>query len=222
MPFFKKLLPALGCAALSALTTVLILAAMLLNTARRQIEAIPGIVHNELEAARGDVHEAVRTVSVMLDVNIAGATTDLNNTLNRQADAARAVIDAQLNGVRADVNRGVEAAFARVDAQLTKTNDAIAEFASVAAPARAAITKVDSALPFYTDCDAGMCVANVIYGIGKETERTMRSVDKTMTVIAAKSPTVAESIEKGAAAMELRSRQSILRNLFSNLKPASK
>jgi hypothetical protein len=175
------------------------------------MEAIPGLIHKEFEATRADMRNVVRDIGGTVDRNISTATTALNETINRQGDAARGTLDAQLTSV-----------VARVDSQLTATNTAVAEFATVAGAARAAIAKIDSALPFYTDCDAGMCLANVIYGIGRETERTMRSVDKTMGVIAAKSPPVADSIEKSAAAVEQRSRQSVFRNLFFSLKPDHK
>jgi hypothetical protein len=157
-----------------------------------------------------------------IDQSVTSAASVLSDSATAQGDAARNMLDRQLEALRFDANRHIEAAVMRLDNQLSHANATVAEAAAVAVPARAAIAKIDSALPFYTDCDAGMCLANILYGVGKESEKTLRSIDKTMQVIAAKSPPVADSLEKSAAAMEIRSRQSIFRNLFFNLKSPAK
>jgi hypothetical protein len=219
---FTKLLRALACAALTALTVVLLFTAALLNAARKQIEAIPNITRAEFAATRSDLHDAVLAAVAAVDRNVASATSAMNYTMNRQGDAIRKTVDAQADSLRSDTTNHLTTITERLDHQLTRTNDSIAKLASVAEPARGAIAKIDGALPYYTDCDAGMCLANLIYGISRETEKTLRSVERTMEVIAAKSPPVAASLQRSASAVEIRSRQSILRNLFFSLKNEAK
>lgn len=218
MAFLGKLLLALRCAALVALVTVLATAAVLLNTFRRQVEITPEIIRTEVNGLRADVRESIRETNAVLDRNLTIATSGLNGTINNQVDSTRTVMERELDAMRTDLNRQLTDAILRADKQLTSTNESVARLASITTPVRGAAEKIDAALPFYTDCDAGMCLANVIYGIGKNTERTLRAVDRTMEVIASESPAVADSVEKTAAAVELRSRQSVLRNLFFNLK----
>jgi hypothetical protein len=219
LTFLRKLLLSLACVALAAVTAVLIFTAALLNTARQQLDVLPEMAISEMNGIRTDLRAAFAETTAVLDRNLTLTATTLDTTINRQADATRDELQNELKAFRTDANRLLADAVNRADTQLTNTNDSIARIASIADPVRGAAEKITIALPFYTDCDAGMCLANVIYGIGKNTERTLRAVDKTMEVIAATSPAVAGSVERSASAVEMRSRQSILRNLFFSLNP---
>ncbi len=207
MQFHKTPITIAAAAALVSVSYTFIEAAAFLRSLRRQADALPVVVTGQLNALRADVRTTVKEVVAPVSANVAG-----------ELAATRTDLVAQAAGLRADANSRLNDATVRIDAQLTRTNDTIAQIGAAAVPLRSAAAKIDSALPFYTDCDAGMCLANVIYGIAKSSEQTLRSVDRTMQTIAATTPPVAASVQKTASAVEKRSRQSILRNLFRGIK----
>lgn len=153
------------------------------------------------------IASSVASAAAALD-HVAMTTDRYPKILDSQMTRLNANLDGRLSEVTLTVDQRtgvlVEAAAKALDqstASITKAADAVTfDVREVTVPAGLALSKINETLPYYTDCDAGMCFPNHIYGAISKFDKAMTSVDVTMGVVAKQAPVIGESFAGVAVA----------------------